>query len=1122
MNFRILKTDRIHSSVSIKSYLIALVALVCIPKLFAHKPIIFDHFNTTNGLEVTQVFSVYQDNSGFVWFATNIGLIYFDGGSFKNTKNLSDNRVISHKDNIHAIEPFGESDDLILGTLSSAYLFKRSTFTFHELDAIRNAENPLQRWGHYRSIETDKEGNLWLGSSLGAMVLNKKLERIANYTRIASDPNSLPSNGVLNIFCDDKGRVFVHTQRGTSLFNPSNESFTPVFKNLPTTRRTNMFNDRDSNLWVSSKNGLHIFPKGNLEATPRLLCKSNGYLLNNNVSGIVQDADGSFWITDRDGGLIWISEELTETRFYLPNLFNPQTISSKSLTNIYRDKTGNIWICTLNNGIELINRNSKPFELFTLDMNKKGLFNNNIRYLYQDSEDQIWVGTKENGGLSKFNREEGTFEHYREDTSDPHSITGDYILSISELDKDRLLVGTHQNGFNIFNKQTKKFKHFPQQRNKKNGLRAASIYAFYKDKNGMVWLGSRGNLEIFNPVTETFTTVQGLVNAQWFLERNDSLVWVASDRSVLNLLNVNTREHEQYRLDSIYITHGANCLAYDSKKNLWMATKRGGIFIISYDLKTVKSIRINNGMPHNYVKSIAVDDNDIAWATTENGLVRYNPHTEKIRVFKKEDGLYGNAFENFVGLKTRNGEMYFGGSNGFNIFHPDSIKVDKSLNNVVLTDFKLLYKPVKIGSENSPLDKHISLTDKIELTHKQHVFSISFVSASYKLPHTIQYYYKLQNFDTEWIRASNDRTATYTNMPAGNYTFMVKACNRDQVYTEKVTELKIKILPPWWATWWFRIMVILVVVLLTILIYYIRLRQLLKQKRTLEKKVEERTQVINHKQELLYKQTEDLNDVNTILEERQQQLQEKSEELTVQTEILRETNNELVNLNATKDKFFSIISHDLKNPLSSIMGISKLLNERFDTLETTKVKRLIGLIDKSSINLYKLLLNLLQWAKSQSGKVEINLENVDLTDVLYNIVAILNESLKEKSLKLNIAIPPNQPVYTDKNILETVLRNFINNAIKFSENGTICVKQEVTQKNTIISVTDQGIGIPEKYAKQLFAANDMKSTKGTKGEEGTGLGLLICKELIKSCGGSIGVESKIGVGSTFYISLPNN
>jgi signal transduction histidine kinase len=286
--------------------------------------------------------------------------------------------------------------------------------------------------------------------------------------------------------------------------------------------------------------------------------------------------------------------------------------------------------------------------------------------------------------------------------------------------------------------------------------------------------------------------------------------------------------------------------------------------------------------------------------------------------------------------------------------------------------------------------------------------------------------------------------------------------------------------------------------------------------------VRKRTKEIEQKNAILLKQTNELSEINTIMEERQQRIEEQAEELRSQAEALSNTNQTLITLNATKDKFFSIIAHDLKNPFSSILGFCEVLSLRYDKYDDTKRKHLIGVIERSAQNVFRLLENLLQWSRSQTGTIKFTPEEFEIREIIENISSLVYNSLEEKGLKLTYTIPENLKVYADKNMIHTVIRNLVTNSIKFSENSEIAI--DVLDHGPFIKVivSDGGVGIRKDMINKIFEVEKSKSTEGTRGESGTGLGLIICKEFVEKNGGNIGVESEFGKGSVFYFTLPKN
>jgi signal transduction histidine kinase len=284
--------------------------------------------------------------------------------------------------------------------------------------------------------------------------------------------------------------------------------------------------------------------------------------------------------------------------------------------------------------------------------------------------------------------------------------------------------------------------------------------------------------------------------------------------------------------------------------------------------------------------------------------------------------------------------------------------------------------------------------------------------------------------------------------------------------------------------------------------------------------VQDRTKEIEEKNKILLNQTFELNETNALLEERQQYIEEQSEELKRKADELFEKNRTLITLNATKDKFFTIIAHDLKNPFNAILGFSELLSIHYNKYDDAKRMTLISAIFDSSTKVFKLLENLLQWARSQTDNIEFKPEGFYLNEIIDTNIVLVDDLVKEKNLVIIRECNENIKIYADRNMISTVIRNLITNAIKFSENGTIEITCEQQNSLVTLKVKDSGIGINPEKLKGLFNIEGSKSTQGTRGESGTGLGLILCKEFIIKNKGTIHAESEFGKGSTFYFILP--
>jgi signal transduction histidine kinase len=333
----------------------------------------------------------------------------------------------------------------------------------------------------------------------------------------------------------------------------------------------------------------------------------------------------------------------------------------------------------------------------------------------------------------------------------------------------------------------------------------------------------------------------------------------------------------------------------------------------------------------------------------------------------------------------------------------------------------------------------------------------------------------MENFEKAWnYTDASRRYVTYTNLDPGNYTFRVRATNNDGIWNDTGTSLKIVILPPFWKTWWFRIIGLSVIVILIIYAFRLRLRRLKEQKIILEKSVAIKTSELNE-------------------------------------------------LNASKDKFFSIIAHDLKNPFNTIIGFSDMMKESIRLNDPATFYEYTEMINTSAIQTLRLLDNLLEWANSQRGKLTFTPVQVILKELVKDEFVMLDDMAIGKNIELRNNVNDLITVVADKNMLRTILRNLITNAVKFTHrDGKVEVDAIVYPGHVEVTVSDNGIGMPKVTMAKLFRIDANLSTRGTENEKGTGLGLFLCKEFVEKHGGKIWVVSEENKGSVFHFILPLN
>jgi len=344
-----------------------------------------------------------------------------------------------------------------------------------------------------------------------------------------------------------------------------------------------------------------------------------------------------------------------------------------------------------------------------------------------------------------------------------------------------------------------------------------------------------------------------------------------------------------------------------------------------------------------------------------------------------------------------------------------------------------------------------------------------------------------------------------------NY-FRIQASNISGICTN-IKPLTIIINATWWKTIRFNILLMVAFLLFIFAFYRYNTNLLKRHKDLLQKQVAERTKQISAQNVVL-------NETNTLLEERQQYIEEQSEELITQKDELEKANIHLSELNSMKNKFFSIIAHDLKNPLHSIMGLTELLILNFDKMPDEKKMHFLKMIMSSTNKSYSLLENLLNWARSQTNTLKYDPEMISIREVFEESFEFLLTELERKRITVTGG-EIDYEVYADKNMTLTIVRNLLSNAIKFTpEEGCINIVFTPNDKMVEIAVSDTGMGIAEENIEKLFRIDLNIATAGTEGEKGTGLGLILCKEFVEKNKGSILVKSKLNEGTTVTFTLP--
>lgn len=870
---------------------IGLFVLASLNLLFAHlhartPNVKFEQITTKHGLAQSIVGTILQDNRGFMWFGTRGGLNRYDGYKFDlyeadphDPHSLSSNSVyILYEDHLGI---------LWVGTGNGLNKFDHKTDRFtvymHDPDDQKSIGGNIV-W----SILEDQRGTLWVGTHDGGL---NQLDRETNqFIRIVNDPhdpNSLSNNLVECIFEDHLGILWIGTADGLNKLEPANRDkvkFT-CYRHRPDdpfslsgNHVRSIHEDHTGVLWIGTRyNGLNKFDRKTGRFTRYQYSDKDPHSLGDGpVWTIHEDSQGILWIGTYGGGLNRFDRENNRFVRCKHDPADPHSLSGNLVESICEDNIGALWIGTWDNGVSRFDRKAVKFRLYQHDPNNS----NSMSGWYATSicEDPnapgrvFWIGTMQ-GGLNRFDKAENTWTHFRHDPKNPNSLGSDTIGPIYAEQNGVLWIGLLHNGLNKFNPKTGKFILYQHDANDLNSLSNNEVRAITQYPAGVLWIGTSNGLNKFEKEKETFTRyLHDPLNPRT-LSRGfclkvhpgkSGILWIGNRGGGLNRFDPETEIFTHYRHSpdnpQSISDNDVWAIHQDSDGFLWLGTS-AGLNKFDPDTGTFIHWRKKDGLASDAIGGILEDHQGHLWLGARGGgLSRFDPKTGAFKNYDSEDGLQSNELPHNWVCKSSSGELFFGGIKGFNAFYPEEVTDSTFIPPVVLTDFKVFNKPVPIGAVNSPLQQHINESQHIILSHQQSVFSFEFAALNYRSPQKNRYAYIMENFEKEWNYVDYTRRfATYTNLPAGDYVFRVKASNNDGTWNEAGKAIKITITPPWWRTWWFRFSSIIIVIFFILTVYKTRTERIRKRSKHLEEINAELNVQINERkraeQELLFKNT---------------------------------------------------------------------------------------------------------------------------------------------------------------------------------------------------------------------------------------------------------------------------
>ncbi len=753
-------------------------------------------YNKSNGLSGQTINALFEDKEGIIWVGTDKGLNKFDRKTQSFTQYLnnpeSPNSLIDN--NITSIVE-DNFENLWIGTSHGLSKFEKKTETFVNF-LNYPADNRGIRSNYINKMCFDDNDYLWIATNYGLIKFDKENNRTTRFYHIPNDPESINSNTILSVYKDNSNEIYIGTDMGLNKFDNSSKTFSNVNycceDSIRSDRITSIFEDNSGNLWIGTgENGIFIREKNKSWFSHHINKNSDIKSISNNmISCIYEDRTSTIWIGTFNG-VNMIDEDKGEFRVYRQLLPSSDNQSTNYIRSIIEDKPGVYWLATLA-GINIININTGEHSLIQNDPdNNNSLAENNLRCIIKDRNGNYWI-TTDHSGLDKFDKIINEFTHYTHEILDTNCISDNRTTCLIEDYLGNIWIGT-SDGLNKLDPKTGKIINYFNDPQNQESICHNFIRCFFEDSDKNLWIGTDGGLNKFISEKNKFISY-----------KNDSLNPLSiSDNKIFSIFE-------------------------DKSGSFWIGTVYGGLNKMDRAKGEFNSYSKKEGLPHNLVYDILEDNNNNLWISTNWGLSKFNTFYQKFINYDVTDGLQGNEFNLGASLKSSDGYLLFGGTNGLTYFVPEKIKTNLNKPPLVFTSFKIF---------NEEQERELFNNDTIRLNYDDNFFSFEFSALNYSSPLKNMYKYKLENYDKNWVvRDANTRFAEYTKVHPGTYVFKVKGSNNDGIWNENEIMITVIIDPPWWATWFFRISFMALLIAMIWLLINRRIKHI-KSSHEVEKKV---------------------------------------------------------------------------------------------------------------------------------------------------------------------------------------------------------------------------------------------------------------------------------------------
>lgn len=1024
----------------------------------AYDNIMFSSLTIENGLPQSSVETMMQDSKGFIWIGTNDGLARYNGYEFKVFRN-----------------EYGKDESLV-----GNYIVK---------------------------IIEDNYGYIWVGTTNGISRISTNTDKISNYT----DDNGIEDKNITGMILTNDGNIVVSTyEGGLYKYEYGSDKFQKLKLNKHK-KISSLAKDDKGNIWTASDNEIDRIDFKNNKMEPFYTFEET----DNSIYKIVCDKD-NLWIGTTKKG-VYKFDVNTKTKVNYRHDKNDSTsIVGDYVRDIYKDSNGVMWFCT-SSGLSKYDPDKKCFVNYTSKIyDKHSIIDNSTFTILEDKTGFMWVGTY--GGISYFDAK-NKIEHYKAGFNTSDELSDNMISSVYEDNQGLIWVGTMSKGLNIidrkkdeiYNSYNGKLKYKLSSNSiidiagykdevyigtsnglnivntktgnttmyyAKDGLNNSKVRNLYVDGQGYLWIGTSNGFNVMNletkeiiNLTASFKTIKTKDNFSGAIfEDSEGILWLGSFvNGGLIKLNPHTKKAEVFTAvegNNGLSNNSIRAIAEDKSGHIWIGTSNG---LNMYDKKTNKFTKYttSDGLCNNTIYGIVVDNDDCIWVSTNSGISKLSKDRGRVSSFNINDGLQSNEFNGEAYLKTKNGELVFGGINGLNIFKPASLAVEDFKSKITLEEVKVNGVIV-----NDIINKRLS--------NSENNISIKLFMPDYRSIKNIQYYYKIDGSYDKWLLINNNEL-NLSNLSSGTYKLRIKARNKNGNFSDE-SVVTFSIAKPFYLSG-----IAKLVYLFIIIFFFLSNKNKVKK---LDREVAKRTNELKN-------------------------------EMDKNTKLL----NKVIKLEKTKNSYLINMSHELRTPLNVLNSTQQLiteLNKGEDNIPKERLNYYMSIEEKNIARLLNLINDLIDTEKIENGNYKINIAEHDIVYVVEESALTLKDYVESKGILLVID-PYIEECYIecDNSEIERCIVNLVNNAMKYTaKGGRILVEIEEFDNDVKIVVEDTGIGIEEKYLDSIFSRFHQVVDSNREVKGGSGLGLTITKNIIELHHGKIYVESKVGKGTRFTIILP--